>query len=141
MFSRILVPVDGSDNSHRALDAALFLSEKLGSKVAAIHVMDNVPVLHIESEKLLRELLEAYKKENQLILSKCSEIATKKGLTIDTKMLQGNPSSAILDYCEKEKHDLIVMGTRGMGEFKELVLGSVSSKVLHHSSCPIMIIR
>ena len=63
MFSRILVPVDGSDNSHRALDAALFLSEKLGSKVTAIHVMEDVPVLHIESEKLLRELLEAYKKE------------------------------------------------------------------------------
>ncbi len=104
MFSRILVPVDGSDNSHRALDAALFLSKRLGAKVTAIHVMENVPVLHIESEKLLRELLEAYKKENQLTLSKCSEIATEKGLTIDTKLLQGNPGSAILDFCEKEKH-------------------------------------
>ena len=72
MFSKILVPVDGSDNSHRALDAALFLSKRLGAKVTAIHVMENVPVLHIESEKLLRELLEAYKKENQLTLSKCS---------------------------------------------------------------------
>ena len=141
MFSRILVPVDGSDNSHRALDAALFLSEKLGAKVTAIHVMEDVPVLHIESEKLLRELLDAYKKENLLVLSKCSEIATEKGLTIDTKLLQGNPSSAILDFCEKEKHDIIVMGSRGMGKFKELVLGSVSSKVLHHSSCPVMIIR
>ena len=141
MFSRILVPVDGSDNSHRALDAALFLSEKLGAKVTAIHVMEDVPVLHIESEKLLRELLDAYKKENQLILSKCSEIPTEKGLTIDTKLLQGNPSSAILDFCEKEKHDTIVLGSRGMGKFKELVLGSVSSKVLHHSSCPVMIIR
>lgn len=141
MFSRILVPVDGSDNSHRALDAALFLSEKLGAKVTAIHVMEDVPVLHIESEKLLRELLEAYKKENQLILSKCSEIATEKGFTIDTKLLQGNPSSAILDFCEKEEQDIIVMGSRGRGKFKELVLGSVSSKVLHHSSCPVMIIR
>ena len=141
MFSRILVPVDGSDNSHRALDAALFLSEKLGAKVTAIHVMEDVPVLHIESEKLLRELLNAYKKENQLILSKCSEIATEKGLMIETKLFQGNPSSAILDFCEKEKHDTIVMGSRGMGKFKELVLGSVSSKVLHHSSCPVMLIR
>ena len=90
---------------------------------------------------MLRELLEAYKKENQLTLSKCSEIATEKGLTIDTKLLQGNPGSAILDFCEKEKHDIIVMGSRGMMKFKELFLGSVSSKVLHHSSCPVMIIR
>lgn len=141
MFSKILVPVDGSDNSYRALDAALLLSEKLGSKVTAIHVMEDVPVLHIESEKLLRELLDAYKKENQLILLKCSEIATKKGLTIHTKLLQGNPGSTIPNFCEKEKYDIIVMGSRGMGKFKELVLGSVSSKVLHHSSCPVMIIR
>lgn len=141
MFSKILVPVDGSENSHRALDTALLLSEKLGAKVTAIHVMEDVPVLHIQSEKLLREMLDAYKKENQLILSKCSEIAIKKGLNIDTKLLQGNPGSTILTFCEKEKYDIIVIGSRGMGKFRELVLGSVSSKVLHHSICPVMIIR
>ena len=141
MFSKVLVPVYGSDNSHRALDAALLLSEKLDAKVTAIHVMEDIPVLHIQSEKLLRELLDAYKKESQLILSKCSEIATRKGLSINTKLLQGNAGSTILDFCEKEKYDIIVMGSRGMGKFKELVLGSVSSKIVHHSSCPVMIIR
>jgi len=141
LFSKVLVPVYGSDNSHRALDAALLLSEKLGAKVTAIHVMEDIPVLHIQSEKLLRDLLDAYKKESQLILSKCSEIATRKGLSINTKLLQGNAGSAILDFCEKEKYDIIVMGSRGMGKFKELVLGSVSSKIVHHSSCPVMIIR
>lgn len=141
MFSRILVPVDGSDNSYRALDAALLLSEKLGAEVTVIHVIEDIPVSYVVSEKLLREIVDAYKRENQLILSKCSEIATKKGLVINTKLLQGNPGSTILDYCEKEKYDIIIMGSRGMGKFKELVLGSVSNKVLHHSSCPVMIIR
>ena len=141
MFSRILVPVDGSDNSYRALDAALLLSEKLGAEVTAIHVIEDIPVSYVVSEKLLREIVDAYKRENQLILSNCSEIATKKGLVINTKILQGNPGSTILDYCEKEKYDIIIMGSRGMGKFKELVLGSVSNKVLHHSSCPVMIIR
>lgn len=141
LFSKVLVPIDGSDNSFRALDAALLLSEKLGAKVTAVHVMEDVPVLHIESEKLLRKLLEDYKKENQLILTKCSEIANNKGIKIETKLLQGNPSSVIIDYCENEKQDIIIMGSRGMGKFKELVLGSVSNKVLHHSSCPVMIVR
>jgi nucleotide-binding universal stress UspA family protein len=141
LFSKVLVPVDGSDNSHRALDAALLLSEKLGAKVTAVHVMEDIPVLHIQSEKLLRELLDAYKKQSQLILSKCSGIATRKGLSINTKLLQGNAGSTILDFCEKEKYDIIIMGSRGRGKFKELVLGSVSSKVIHHSSCPVMIIR
>ena len=141
MFSKVLVAVDGSDNSFRALDMALLLSEKLGAKVTAIHVMEDIPVSYIVSEKLLREIVDAYKRENQLTLSKCSEIATKKGLTIKTKLLQGNPGSIILDFCEKEKYDIIIMGSRGIGKFKELVLGSVSSKVLHHSSCHVLIIR
>lgn len=141
MFSKVLVPIDGSDNSFRALDAALLLSEKLGAKVTAIHVMEDIPVLHIQSEKLLRQLLDSYKKESQKILLKCSEISARRGLSIDTKLLQGNAGSIILDFCEKEKYDTIVMGSRGMGKFKELVLGSVSNKVIHHSSCPVMIIR
>lgn len=141
MFSKILVPVDGSDNSYRALDAALFLSEKLGSNITVIHVMEDVPVLYIESQKLLSELLENYKKEKQDILSKCSEIATKKGVTIKTVLLQGNPASIILGFSKKEKYDIVIMGSRGMGKFKEIILGSVSSKIVHHSSCPVMLIR
>jgi len=141
LFTKILVPVDGSDNSYRALDAALFLSEKLGSNITVLHVMEEVPITHIESQKLLSELLEAYKKENQDILSKCSEIARKKGVTINTILLQGNPASIILDFSKKEKYDIVIMGSRGVGKFKELILGSVSSKIVHHSSCEVLLIR
>ena len=141
MFTNILVPVDGSDNSYRALDAALLFSEKLGSNITAVHVMEQVPITHIGSEKLLSEFLEAYKKENQDILSKCSEIATQKGLTIKTLLLQGNPASVILDYSKQEKFDLLIMGSRGIGKFKELILGSVSSKIVHHSTCAVLLIR
>ena len=141
MFTNILVPIDGSDNSFRALDAALLLSEKLGSNISVIHVMEEVPITHIGSEKILNELLEAYKKENQDILLKCSEIANQKGLTIKTFLLQGNPASVILDYNKKKKFDLVIMGSRGLGKFKELILGSVSSKIVHHSPCAVLLIR
>jgi nucleotide-binding universal stress UspA family protein len=141
LFTNILVPVDGSDNSYRALDAALVLAEKLGSIITVIHVMEQIPITHIGSEKLLSELLEAYKKENQNILSKCSEIATQKGLTLKTLLLQGNPASVILDYSKKEKFDLLIMGSRGLGKFKELILGSVSGKIVHHSPSAVMLIR
>ena len=141
MFTKILVPVDGSDNSYKALEASLVLSEKLGSNISVVNVMEQVPITHIESEKLLSELLEAYKKENQEILSKCSDIARQKGITIKTVLLQGNPAPAILDYSKKENFDLVIMGSRGMGKFKELIIGSVSSKIVHHSPCAIMIIR
>ena len=135
------MPVDGSDNSYRALDAALLLSEKLGSNITVIHVMEQVPITHIGSEKQINEFLEAYKKENQEILSKCSEIATQKGLTINTFLLEGNPASAILDFSKKEKFDLLIMGRRGLGKFKELILGSISSKIVHHSPSAVLLIR
>jgi len=141
LFTNILVPIDGSDNSYRALDAALLLLEKLGSNITVIHVMEEVPITHIGSEKMLNELLEAYKKENQDILLKCTEIANQKGLIIKTFLLQGNPASAILDYTKKEKFDLVIMGSRGLGKFKELILGSVSSKIVHHSPCAVLLIR
>jgi nucleotide-binding universal stress UspA family protein len=141
LFTKILVPVDGSDNSYRALDAALFLSEKLGSNITVLHVMEEIPITHIESQKLLSELLENYKKENQDILSKCSEIARKKAVTINTILLQGNPASIILDFSKKEKYDTVIMGSRGLGKFKELILGSVSSKIVHHSPCEVLLIR
>jgi nucleotide-binding universal stress UspA family protein len=141
VFTNVLVPVDGSDNSYRALDAALILSEKLGSSITVVNVMEEVPITHIESEKLLSELLEAYRKENQEILSKCSKIATEKGLSIKTLLLQGNPASIILDYCKKENFDLVIMGSRGMGKFKQLILGSVSSKIVHHCQRAVLLIR
>lgn len=141
MFTNVLVPVDGSDNSYRALDAALLLSQKLGSNITVVNVMEQVPITHIESEKLLSELLEAYRKENQEILSKCSKIASEKGISIKTLLLQGNPASVILDYCKKENFDLVIMGSRGLGKFKQLILGSVSNKIVHHCQCGVLLIR
>lgn len=138
------MPVDGSEVSYRAIDKALSLAGKLGSDITVIHVMEDIPLTHIQSQKLLEDLWEismACKQQGQDILLKCSTIATKKKLNIKTVLLQGNPSTVILVFSKKHNHDLIIMGSRGMGKFRELVLGSVSSNVLHHSSCPVMIIR
>ena len=104
MFTNILVTVDGSDNSYRALDAALFFLEKLSSNITVIHVMEQVPITHIGSEKLLSEMLEAYTKENQDILSKCSEIATQKGLTIKTLFFRVILLSNFVDYSKKKRN-------------------------------------
>ena len=141
MFSKILVPVDGSDISYRALDSALFLSERLASKITAIHVIEKVPTVYIQSQKILDEILVTHKNESQKILDECSSIATKKGIAINTTLLEGNPASTILEFSQMEKYEVIIIGSRGMWHFKELILGSVSSKILHHSSCPVLLIR
>ncbi len=103
--------------------------------------MEQVPTVYIQSQKLLDELLEAHKNESQKILDKCSSIATQKGIVINTTLFEGNPASTILEFSQREKYEVIIIGSRGMGHFKELVLGSVSSKILHHSLCPVLLIR
>jgi nucleotide-binding universal stress UspA family protein len=138
------VPVDGSEISYRALDAGLFFSEKLGSNIIVIHVMEDIPITHIESQKLLNDMLEisaACKQQGQDILSKCSETANNKGMMVNTILLKGNPASIILDFCKNGKYDVIIMGNRGMGKIREIILGSVSSKILHNSSCPVLLIK
>jgi len=144
LYSKILVPVDGSEISYRALDAGLFFSEKLGSNITVIHVMEDIPITHIESQKLLNDMLEisaACKQQGQDILSKCSETANNKGMMVNTILLKGNPASIILDFCKNGKYDVIIMGNRGMGKIREIILGSVSSKILHNSSCPVLLIK
>jgi nucleotide-binding universal stress UspA family protein len=144
LYPKIIAPVDGSEISYKALDAALILSEKLGSNITAIHVMEDIPVTNIESQKLLNDMLEisaVCKQHGKNILSKCSETAKNKGLNVNTVLLKGNPASIILDFCRNGKCDLIIMGNRGLGEIKEFILGSVSSKILHNSPCPVLLIK
>jgi nucleotide-binding universal stress UspA family protein len=144
LYPKILVPVDGSEISYRALDAGLFFSEKLGSNITVMHIMEDIPVTHIESQKLLNDMLEisaACTQQGQDILSKCSETAKNKGLIVNTILLKGNPASIILDFCRNGNYDVIIMGNRGMGKIREIILGSVSSKIIHNSSCPVLSIK
>ncbi len=141
MFSKILVPVDGSENSLRALDQALFLAKVAGSGVTAMHIIENPPTVYVESQKLLNDVMAKYRIESAKVLDKCKQIAEKSGIAIDTVIAEGDPASNITGYAHKENFDIIVIGSRGLGRFKEVVLGSVSSKVLHHAKCSVLVVK
>jgi nucleotide-binding universal stress UspA family protein len=141
MFSKILVAIDGSDNSFRALDNAIFLAKSIGSSLTAIHVIENPPTVYVESQKLLNDLLTNYRAESTKILDKCNQIAIKSEIRLETVIAEGDTAFNITKYAHKEKFDLIIVGSRGVGRFKEIVLGSVSNKVLHYAKCSVLIIK
>ena len=141
MFSKVLVPVDGSENSLRALEAAIFLSKKIETQITALHVMEKAPTVYIHPQKELEELLKNYRNESERILGKCQEIGNNNEIELNTAISKGNVASRIIQYAEKGLFDLIVMGHRGSGKFKEMVLGSVSEKVLHQTKCSVLIVR
>ncbi len=141
MFSKILVPVDGSDNSFRALDHAIFLAKTTHASLTAMHVIENPPMVYVESQKLLNDLLANYRSESTKVLDKCKQAAAKSGIKLETVISEGDAASNITGYARKGGFDLITIGSRGLGRFKEMVLGSVSNKVLHHTKCSVLIVR
>jgi nucleotide-binding universal stress UspA family protein len=141
MLSKILAAVDGSDNSFRALGHAIFLAKKVEAHLTAIHVVENPPTVYVESQKLLNELLTKYKAESAKVLDRCKQAAEMSGVNIETVLAEGDAATNIVGYAQREGFDLVVIGSRGLGKFKEMVLGSTSSKVLHHTKSAVLIVR
>jgi nucleotide-binding universal stress UspA family protein len=142
MLSKILVPVDGSDNSFRALEQAIFLATKIQeAQITVLYIIKDLPSLYIYSPKTIEKLHADYKSESAKILERCKEMANQSGININTVLEEGDPASKIIGYSEMKQFDLIIIGSRGMGKFKELIIGSVSNKVLHHAKCSVMLVR
>jgi|SRR6056300_526816 nucleotide-binding universal stress UspA family protein len=140
MISRILVAVDGSEQSKKALEFAADLARRYEAEMHLIHVTqplvaDDVFALGavaVPVNASLDELDEAGKK----VLEAAVEIVEKAGLSAPiTDLPHGDPGRQIVSYAEDHGVDLIVMGTRAMGGFSSLLIGSVSDKVNHKAPC------
>lgn len=141
MASKILVPVDGSENSVRAFERALALAKGTGAQVAIVLVIEAPPTVYVGSQKLLDQLLQNFRKESAKVLDRYEEVAEKQGLKIESAVMEGDPASHIMAFAEKGGFDMIVMGSRGLGKFKGIVLGSTSRKVLQNAKCPVLIVK
>jgi nucleotide-binding universal stress UspA family protein len=115
VFSKVLVPVDGSENSLRALNTAIFLSTRTELQLTALNVMENPPTVYLQSPKISKDLLDSYKKQSQAILEKCKNIASKNRTKIQTVLMDGgNAAHKIIQYSQKENFDTIIMGHSGI---------------------------
>jgi nucleotide-binding universal stress UspA family protein len=142
LISKILVPIDGSENSLRALNHGLFLSSKLKSKITILYVIEVPPFVYIQSQKLINSVMIALEKEAKDILNIGKNLAKKYDIEPGMVFLEGgNIGSIIIDYDEKNNFDFIVIGSRGKGKFKQALLGNVSHRVLHHSKNPVLIVK
>jgi nucleotide-binding universal stress UspA family protein len=68
-------------------------------------------------------------------------LAQKEGIEIRTKVIFGDPGQAIVKFSMEEEFDVIIIGNRGMGHLKEMVMGSVSSTVIHNAKCPVLLVK
>src|SRR5262245_44852273 len=113
MISKILVPVDGSDNSLRALDHAIFIAKSTGAGLTAMNVVERPPTVYVESQKILDDLLARYRAEAEKILDRCKQLAEKSGVTIETVLAEGDAASSIVGYAHNEGFNMVAIGSRG----------------------------
>ena len=139
MFAKILVAVDGSESSKKAFDQSVFLAQKCNSKLYVIHV-----VLDWEyggDSAATFELIDDLRAKGMELLEQCKTLALKSNVQVETLLEQGDYAHEIIEVAKRNDSNVIIMGSRGMSPIKELLLGSVSLKVMHHASCPVMIVR
>ncbi|MEA2520942.1 MAG: hypothetical protein QOI81_588 [Actinomycetota bacterium] len=137
MFERILVAVDGSSKSEKTILTALDMAERYGSVVTIVHVREHERYEGSDvdlgpptpAEELVNDVLTRFRDKG---IESQGEIR---------RVSAGNTPEQIVEVAEAVKADLIVLGSRGMSEWKSLMLGGVANKVVQHATCPVLLIR
>jgi nucleotide-binding universal stress UspA family protein len=132
-LSSMLVCVDGSERSTKALDFAAKLAQKMDSQITLLNVQEHR--LHKASPKVASEL-------GERILSTALEAMGRQKLRVkvDKRLEVGVPSNAIVEVAEKGKYDVVVLGSKGHGRVRRFLLGSVSDDVSQKAKCSVLIV-
>ncbi len=146
MFSRILLASDGSEDAIRAASFAADLAKKYNSRVTVLHVfnMPIAPVAFVGAPgiELDAPMMAQYAEDVQAAVARrTGRVLEEEGIEYDVIQETGHPADTIVSTAEHGNYDLIVLGSRGLSEFKRFLLGSVSDRVSHHAHCPVLIVK
>ncbi len=144
-MKKILIPVDGSDHSLAAVekaDALGFLNSP-DTEVFLVSVIADLTVTDIQSPDpdLRAKLIQMTRDKTETIMKHAEGLFSGKNVTLHPVIRTGNVAKEILKIAEDEQVDMIIMGNRGLGAFSGTLLGSVSSKVLSHAKCSVLIVK
>jgi nucleotide-binding universal stress UspA family protein len=137
-LDRIIVAVDGSDNSLAAVGWAAGLAEATGAEVVAVHAVGLLEQLDEEGAPVASQ---PHRDEiqRQFEVTWCAPL-DQASVRCRRLLRDGNPVSVLLAVADEEDADLLVLGSRGLGGYPEALLGSTSTQVAQHSSRPVTIV-
>lgn len=134
----IVVGADGSDGSARAVTWACDLAAELGARVVLVHTFE--PLAHLGDTPPPYDFASLEQQARSLLEEEWSRPAVEAGVAHIAIVRHGSPAEVIIDTAESEDADLIVVGTRGLGTFAGIALGSTSTKVAHLSRRPVVVV-
>lgn len=137
---KILVAHDGSKSSDKALKKTLEMTANMN---ASLTVLSVVPELYLTelSDTDRGKIMEALSRETAEAMERIRKTLSGKSLDVKTLIRQGDPAEKILETAQKMKVDLIVTGSHGRHGTKKFLLGSVSSKIVDYSKCPVLVVK
>ncbi|MGL5513455.1 MAG: universal stress protein [Sporomusa sp.] len=140
-FRSIVVAVDGSGHAERALEQAIYLAGLCQAKIVLLYVLNvDAKISSLEQVSLGGYIPDNIKSEGWKILQAAAELVPRN-IPAETLLEIGAPAEVVVEFCQACYCDLIIMGSRGLGSIKKLLLGSVSNYVLTHAPCPVLIVR
>ena len=137
-FKKILVPIDGSKFSEKALQRACEFVNVFDSKIILLYVIEKSLPINLLDRK---EYLEILRKFGNQALKKANNLLSKKGITPKTLLKEGNIVAEIEKVVKKEKCNLVIVWNKGLGSVSRFFLGSVSNKLAQSSSCSVLIVK
>ena len=139
LFKNILLAVDGSDHATKAAQIAGDLARSMNANLVLLTAFDPVPSYLGEPNR--QNLLSAHMSEAEHAMQKGQQEVGEISGKVEKEILEGPAAEAILNVAETRGNDLIIMGTRGSGGLKSLLMGSQSQKVVSHATCPVLLVR
>ena len=153
LFSKILVPLDGSEHSLKALEEAVQIAKKFSGNVTLIHVYSVQPIMMPEPSTMgslsipiitgaeVSMMIEATKKLGNKILDDGEQSVKTSGIRIEKILVEGHAVEEIVKVANQGNFDLMVIGARGVSHMREMLLGSVTDGVIHHARCPVLVMK
>ncbi|SEP20486.1 universal stress protein [Propionispora vibrioides] len=144
VYKKILVPVDGSRHSIRALLHAEALARSFAGELNILYVSvlsQQVPLYdQIQGSKIPPHAAKDPASFAKAILAEATQLVPKD-IPVKTYNELGEPRTFIIDFANNNECDVIVVGSRGLGTIAGLFLGSVSTYVVHHATCPVLVVH
>ena len=143
-YHNILVPVDGSETSHAAVEKAVEFAKAFGSKITVVQALVLDPYIAAEyiSASQTNDLIERARTSIEESLAAAKAKFNEQGIEVETKLLEGLVIHREIIRAAEELHaDLIIIGSHGRTGFKKLFLGSVAQSLLGESHIPVLIVR
>jgi len=147
MYKRILVAVDGSETSGKALDEATKLAREMNSIILLLHVCEEMPIIWEPDGMnmiLMQNSLKAIADAGKELLEKHRKQLAEQCITVETKLVEtygGRMGSVISEEAQKWHADLLVVGTHGRKGLAHFLIGSVAEDVTRTASMPVLLVR